>query len=68
MKKIAKKNHEPKAAPSERLDLFLSKKLKITRSQIKKLVDNNQVSVNGTLVTKPGGLIRATDKFAPKAL
>lgn len=63
MKKIAKKNQEQKATPAQRLDIFLSNKLKISRSQIKKLIDNNQVTVNGKAVTKTGGLIHATDKI-----
>lgn len=62
MKKIAKKNQEQKAFPSQRLDIFLSAKLKISRSQIKKFVDNDQITVNGQTATKTGELIRATDK------
>lgn len=62
MKKATKKNQEQKAIPAQRLDIFLSNKLKISRSQIKKLIDNNQVTINGQTATKTGELVRATDK------
>lgn len=62
MKKATKKNQEQKAIPAQRLDIFLSNKLKISRSQIKKLIDNNQVTINSQTATKTGELVRATDK------
>ncbi len=46
----------------KRLDLFLSEQTEeITRSRIKKLIEEGQVAVNGTPVTKAGEGIKAGD-------
>ena len=57
-KKIQIENNQP-----ERLDVFLSAKLKTTRSQIQKLIDNDLVTINGKTATKTGALVRPTDKI-----
>ncbi len=49
-----KKQFIYQAAEPMRLDLFLVQELEISRSQIKKLIDNHQVLVNEKVVTKTG--------------
>ncbi len=44
----------PKKSAGERLDIFLAKKLKISRSQVQKMVGADQVFVNKKLPKKPG--------------
>ncbi len=49
----------------ERLDVFLSKKIrKFTRSYIKKLIEEEQVSINKNLVTSPSTKIKMNDKIS----
>jgi 23S rRNA pseudouridine1911/1915/1917 synthase len=55
------------AAAGERLDLFLAaRELPFTRSQLKRRIDDGEVTVNGD-VAKPGRKLRAGDEvaFAP---
>ena len=47
--------------PKIRLDIFLSEKLAETRSQIKSLIENDLVLVNGKLPKKPGDQIKGGD-------
>lgn len=49
----------PKNIAGERLDIFLVKKLKISRSQIQKMIDTEQVFVNDKLPKKPGDNLNA---------
>jgi 23S rRNA pseudouridine1911/1915/1917 synthase len=44
----------PKKNSGERLDIFLAKKLKISRSQVQKMIGAEQVFVNKKLPKKPG--------------
>src|SRR3989344_7064011 len=44
----------PKKNAGERLDVFLSKKLKINRSQIQKMIEAEQVFINKKLPRKAG--------------
>lgn len=44
----------PKNSAGERLDIFLVKKLKISRSQIQKMIGAEQIFVNKKLPKKPG--------------
>ncbi len=48
--------------PCKRLDLFLSEQTEeLSRSRLKKLIEEGQVSVNGTPVTKAGESVKAGD-------
>lgn len=49
----------PKTDADQRLDVFLAKKLKITRSQVQKMIEMEQVFVNNKLPKKPGDNLRA---------
>ena len=44
----------PKNSAGERLDVFLAKKLKISRSQVQKMIGAEQIFVNKKLPKKPG--------------
>ncbi|HSR89306.1 MAG TPA: RluA family pseudouridine synthase [Candidatus Udaeobacter sp.] len=48
-----------KTNADQRLDVFLAKKLKITRSQVQKMIEMEQVFVNNKLPKKPGDNLRA---------
>ena len=51
-----------KASSEERLDVFLQKNNSdITRSHIKNLIKDGKVSVNGTIVTKAGYMVKPND-------
>ena len=52
--KVINKILVPKKSAGERLDVFLAKKLKISRSQIQKMIGADQVFVNKKLPKKPG--------------
>jgi 23S rRNA pseudouridine1911/1915/1917 synthase len=55
---INKKNN------GERLDVFLSKKIKIlTRSYIKKLIEKNNVRLNKTIITSASTKVKTNDKI-----
>jgi 23S rRNA pseudouridine1911/1915/1917 synthase len=55
---INKKNN------GERLDVFLSKKIKnLTRSYIKKLIEKNNVRLNKTINTSPSTKVKTKDKI-----
>ncbi len=48
--------------PCKRLDIFLSEQTEeVTRSRLKKLIEEGQVAVNGKLVTKAGESVKARD-------
>lgn len=49
--------------PSQRLDVFLLEKLKISRSQAQKMILAGQITVNGLPPKKAGDRIKATDKI-----
>ncbi len=49
----------PKKNTGERLDVFLAKKLKITRSQVQKMIESEQVFVNDKLPKKAGDNLSA---------
>ncbi len=49
----------PKINADERLDVFLAKKLKISRSQVQKMIEAEQVFVNNKLPKKPGDNLNA---------
>ncbi len=49
----------PKTNAGERLDIFLAEKLKISRSQVKKMIEAEQVFVNKKLPKKPGDSLTA---------
>ncbi|KKP59445.1 MAG: Pseudouridine synthase [Candidatus Magasanikbacteria bacterium GW2011_GWC2_34_16] len=49
--------------PSQRLDVFLLEKLKISRSQAQKMISAGQITVNGLPPKKAGDRIKATDKI-----
>ena len=51
----------PTNVTKTRLDVFLSEEMDSTRSQIKKMIDRGQVSVNGELPKKSGDNIKAGD-------
>ncbi len=53
-----------KKTTSQRLDIFLSKKLKITRSQAQKMIAGGLILVNGQLPKKAGDKIKADDSVA----
>jgi 23S rRNA pseudouridine1911/1915/1917 synthase len=53
-----------KISNKERLDVFLSKKLKISRSQIQKIIDNEQILINNKKPKKYGEEIKEGDKIA----
>ena len=66
----ANKKLEVKAEESGmRLDIFLSRKLKITRSQAQKLIEGGQISFNSAMPKKTGEQVRETDEifFNPSA-
>lgn len=44
-----------------RLDLFLTEKLEISRSQIQKIIKNNQVTINEKIAPKPGVVLNPGD-------
>lgn len=44
----------PKKSAGQRLDIFLAKKLKISRSQVQKMIGAEQIFVNKKLPKKPG--------------
>ncbi len=51
--------------PCKRLDLFLSGQTEeVTRSRLKKLIEEGQVSVNGKIITKAGESIKAGDSVS----
>lgn len=57
-------NNEVKRFESDsslRLDEFLTTKLSISRSQIKKMITNGLVSINGLVITKAGTMIKVND-------
>lgn len=47
-----------------RLDIFLSNKFQISRSQANKLISNNLVSINGIIANKSGILLKTKDKIS----
>jgi len=53
---IVKKTDVP-----QRLDVFLSKKLKISRSQVQKMIGASQISINGSIPKKTGEQISIGD-------
>ncbi|MBI2037961.1 MAG: RluA family pseudouridine synthase [Candidatus Magasanikbacteria bacterium] len=61
-----------KTQTGERLDVFLSKNLHVSRSQVQKMIKNEMVLVNNKLPKKPGdtlrehGIITITEKPASK--
>lgn len=63
MKKTTRKlNPEEIKLPRVRLDVFVSEKQKISRSQAQKLVESGRVTVNGEMAEKTGLLIAKKDK------
>lgn len=52
-----------KISNGERLDVFLSNKLKITRSQAQKLIDNGQIEINNKKPKKYGEIVREENKI-----
>ena len=47
---------------NERLDVFLSKKINfLTRSHIKKIIENSHVKINGKLVYLPSKRVKTND-------
>ena len=51
----------------KRLDIFLAKNIKdFTRSYIKKLIENNQVTLNNSLYSSPSTIIRHKDEIIVK--
>lgn len=52
-----------KSSQGERLDIFLSEKLKITRSQARKLIERDLVFLNGKLPKKAGSRVKEGDKI-----
>ncbi len=59
-----KKIHAKETDAHKRLDIFVSEKLKISRSQAQKLISDNRVTINGTLPKKAGDTVRAGDTIA----
>ncbi len=57
-----------KISNGERLDVFLSNKLKITRSQAQKMIDNEQIVINNKKPKKYGEVVKENDeiKFCTK--
>ncbi len=55
----------PTDTKPQRLDIFLAEYLKITRSQVQKKIEANEIFVNGTLPKKAGDTIHAGDKISP---
>jgi len=51
-----------------RLDLFLSEKLGISRSQVKKMIDQGQVLMDGKRPKKAGDMLREGDVVSTQAL
>lgn len=49
----------PKTSAGERLDVFLAKKLKVSRSQVQKMIAAEQIFVNDKLPKKPGDGLNA---------
>ncbi|MDD2758077.1 MAG: RluA family pseudouridine synthase [Patescibacteria group bacterium] len=49
-----------------RLDVFLSEKLKTSRSQIQKMIDNNQIEINGRVPKKYGEIVKERNEIAVK--
>lgn len=49
----------PKNGAEQRLDIFLSKKLKISRSQVQKMIAAEQIFINNKLPKKPGDNLNA---------
>lgn len=52
-----------KSNQGERLDVFLSKKLKVTRSQAQKMIDQDLVLVNKKLLKKAGSRVKEGDEI-----
>ncbi len=51
--------------PCKRLDLFLSEQTEeVTRSRLKKLIEEGQVSVNGKIITKAGESVKVGDSVS----
>ncbi len=57
IKKIIVKKNDA----NQRLDLFLTEKLKISRSQAQKLIENNQITINDAKPKKTGEKISSED-------
>lgn len=52
-----------KISNGKRLDVFLLNKLKITRSQAQKIIDNEQIKINNNLPKKYGELVKENDEI-----
>ncbi len=48
---------------NQRLDIFLTKKLGVSRSQVRKMIDNKQITINDKQPKKAGNLIKDGDKI-----
>jgi 23S rRNA pseudouridine1911/1915/1917 synthase len=53
-------------AGETRLDVFLVSKLKITRSQVQKMIDENKIEINGKTPKKYGEKVKEGDKVSLK--
>ena len=53
----------PIESDKQRLDIFLSKKLKISRSQVQKMIEKSLVKINSELPKKAGSRLKITDKI-----
>jgi 23S rRNA pseudouridine1911/1915/1917 synthase len=49
-----------------RLDVFLASELKITRSQVQKMIDDNRIEINGKTPKKYGEKVKKGDKISLK--
>ncbi|MSU75014.1 MAG: hypothetical protein EXS55_00650 [Candidatus Magasanikbacteria bacterium] len=52
-----------KTHTGERLDLFLTKKLRLSRSQVQKLIAQEQITLKGALPKKMGSVVRTGDSI-----
>lgn len=48
---------------NKRLDIFLSEKLEITRSQVQKIISDSRVEINGKLPKKMGDRVKTNDEI-----
>ncbi len=59
--KTVKKLVVKKSNANSRLDIFVSKKLKLSRSQIQKMIEQNIILTNNKLPKKPGDRVKEND-------
>ncbi len=53
----------PKEAEGERLDVFLTRRAELSRSQIKRLIEEGLVRVEGQVITKPSYRLRGGEEI-----